>query len=253
VYELYRRLTTAFPDILFESCASGGARFDPGILGFAPQGWLSDDTDALERLAIQEGASLIYPPGSICAHVSAAPNHQTGRVTPLSFRAMVAFFGCLGYELDPTDFSDDEQVLVKQQIAFYKAHRKTFQYGIFYRLLSPIPGRSALGGPYPDKGRFAAWMTVSPDGGEAIVGVYKVLSNPNQRPFRLKLAGLDPAADYRLSVWEDGGFDEPDRDLNRGSRNGSELMNAGLLLECIPHSARKQGDFSGEIFVLEKI
>jgi alpha-galactosidase len=243
VYALYTRLTRAFPDILFESCSSGGARFDPGILGFAPQGWLSDDTDALERLAIQEGASLVYPLSSMGAHVSAAPNHQTGRLTPISFRGMVSFFGCLGYELDPTQFSDEDAGVVKKQIEFYKAHRKCFQYGRFYRLLSSVPGRN------PQRGRYAAWMSVL--GSEAIVGVYKILINPNRRPFRLKLAGLDPTAQYRVSVWEGGSFEKEDKELNCGIRGGDELMQAGLLLECVDQP--RHGDFFSELFILERI
>ena len=102
VYDLYARLTAAFPDILFESCASGGGRFDPGMLAFAPQAWTSDDTDAIERLRIQWGTSLAYPLSSMGAHVAAVPNHQTGRITPIATRAAVAFFGVFGYELDPT-------------------------------------------------------------------------------------------------------------------------------------------------------
>jgi alpha-galactosidase len=249
VYDLYTRLTRAFPDILFESCSSGGGRFDPGILGFAPQGWLSDDSDAMERLAIQEGASLIYPLSSMGAHVSAVPNHQTGRLTPISFRGMVSFFGCLGYELDPTQFGENDTREVKRQIEFYKVHRKCFQYGRFYRLLSPLPGRGAINGPYPQRGRYAAWMSVLDD--KAIVGFYKILSNPNRRPWRLKLAGLESDAQYRVSLWEDGGFDEEDKQLNCGVRGGGELMQAGLLLEC--GSQLRHGDFFSELFILEKI
>jgi alpha-galactosidase len=248
LYDLYDRLTGAFPDILFESCSSGGARFDPGILGYAPQGWLSDDTDGLERLAIQEGASLVYPLSSLCAHVSAVPNHQTGRVSPLSFRGMTAFFGCLGYELDPTTFNGEEEEAVRRQIEFYKVHRRCFQQGRFYRLLSPLPGRADIDGPYPQKARYAAWMTVL--GGKAIVGVYKLLVNPNRRPFRLKLAGLDLAAQYRVDVWDGGDFEEEDRRLNCGIRGGDELMQAGLLLES--NAALRHGDFFSELFVLEQ-
>lgn len=186
------------------------------------------------------------------AHVSAIPNHQTRRLTPLPFRAMVSFFGCLGYELDPTKFSAEEQEAVKKQIAFYKAHRRTFQYGNFYRLLSPLPGRSVINGPYPLNGRFAAWMTVSEDGKEAIVGVYKILSNPNQRPFRLKLAGLENDADYQVTVWEEGGYSAEDKNLNCGERGGDELMQAGLLLECTGHHSPKNGDFFSELFLLRK-
>ncbi len=104
LYDLYGRLTSAFPDILFESCAGGGGRFDPGLLAFAPQAWTSDDTDAVERLRIQWGTSLAYPTSSMAAHVSAVPNHQVGRLTSLATRAAVAFFGVFGYELDATAF-----------------------------------------------------------------------------------------------------------------------------------------------------
>src|SRR6185503_5716424 len=139
-YDLYARLTAAFPDVLFESCASGGGRFDPGMLAFAPQAWTSDDTDAVERLAIQWGTSLVYPPSSIAAHVSAVPNHQTGRVTPLGTRAAVAFFGVFGYELDPVGMSEDERAAVRDQVAFYVRHREVLQYGRFHRLVSPFAG-----------------------------------------------------------------------------------------------------------------
>jgi alpha-galactosidase len=248
-YDLYARLTGAFPNILFESCSSGGARFDPGVLGFAPQGWLSDDTDGLERLAIQEGASLVYPLSSMGAHVSAVPNHQTGRVSPLSFRGMTAFFGCLGYELDPAKFSPEEEEAVKRQIEFYKAHRRCFQQGRFYRLVSSLPGRAGIDGPYPQKARYAAWMAVLDN--TAIVAFYKILACPNRRPFRLKLAGLDPAARYRVDVWDGSDFEEEDRRINRGIRGGDELMQAGLLLECNP--ALRHGDFFSELFVLERL
>jgi alpha-galactosidase len=252
LYALYNRLTKAFPEILFESCASGGARFDPGLLGFAPQAWLSDDTDAVERLSIQEGASLIYPLSSMGAHVSAIPNHQTGRLTPLSFRAMVSFFGCLGYELDPTKFSDEEREAVKKQIVFYKAHRRIFQYGRFYRLLGNL-GNGFINGCRTLNSRLASWMAASPDGKEAIVGVYKLLDSPNQRPFRLKLAGLEREADYQVTVWEEGGFSEEDRDMNCGERGGDELMHAGLLLECTGHHSPRKGDFFSELFFLRKL
>ena len=118
-----------FPEILFESCASGGGRFDPGLLAYAPQGWTSDDTDAIERLAIQWGTSHVYPLSAMGAHVSAVPNHQTGRVTPLATRAAVALFGVFGYELDPTALTADEAAQVRDQIAFYRRHRTTFQRG----------------------------------------------------------------------------------------------------------------------------
>ena len=140
MYELYDRLTTAFPEILFESCAGGGGRFDPGLLAFAPQAWTSDDTDAIERLKIQWGTSLAYPVSSMAAHVSAVPNHQVGRITPLATRAAVAFFGVLGYELDPTTLTAEERRQVADQVAFYVSQREVLQYGRFVRLRSPFEG-----------------------------------------------------------------------------------------------------------------
>ena len=144
-YDLYARLTAAFPDVLFESCAGGGGRFDPGMLAFAPQAWTSDDTDAVERLAIQWGTSMAYPLSSMAAHVAAVPNHQTGRITPIDTRAAVAFFGVFGYELDPTTLSDADRASVAAQIAFYKEHRETFQRGRFVRLAAR--SRRASGPP----------------------------------------------------------------------------------------------------------
>jgi alpha-galactosidase len=240
VYDLYRRLTTTFPDVLFESCCSGGGRFDAGILAFAPQGWLSDDTDAVERLSIQEGASLVYPQSSVGAHVSAVPNHQTSRVTPLAFRAMTSFFGVLGFELDPTKLAGDEKAAIATYIAFYKAHRRTFQYGNFTRLESPVGNRHA------------AWMVTTADGVEAIVGVYKILSNPNQKPWYLHLAALDHNVLYDVGVWEEGGYDAADKALNCGTRGGDELMSAGLLLECAAPNTPKRGDFAAELFLLHR-
>src|SRR2546423_11085441 len=129
VYALYARLTGAFPDILFESCAGGGGRFDPGLLAFAPQTWTSDDTDAMERLSIQYGTSLVYPLSSIVAHVSAVPNHQVGRITSLDTRAAVAFFGVFGYELDPTGVSADDRAAVPRKVAFFKRWRAPLPRG----------------------------------------------------------------------------------------------------------------------------
>ena len=120
VYDLYERLTMAFPEVLFESCASGGGRFDPGMLYYAPQGWTSDDSDAIERLKIQYGTSMCYPLSSIGSHVSVVPNHQVFRNTPLHTRANVAYFGTFGYELDLNKLTEDEIKEVKEQIVIMK-------------------------------------------------------------------------------------------------------------------------------------
>jgi alpha-galactosidase len=239
VYELYRRLTEAFPEILFESCAGGGGRFDPGMLAFAPQAWTSDNTDAVERLSIQWGTSLAYPLSSMSAHVSAVPNHQVGRMTPLATRAAVAFFGVFGYELDATALTKDERREVADQVAFYKRHRDVFQRGRFVRLRSPFDG----------DGNETAWMAVSDDARRAVVGWYQVLNRPAPGPGRLRLRGLDPSTPYRVSTW-------PERDdgvarANSGERGGDELMTAGLFLGLDRAEAAGQGDFRARLFVLE--
>jgi alpha-galactosidase len=237
VYDLYRRLTGAFPDILFESCAGGGGRFDPGMLAYAPQGWLSDDTDGLERIHIQGGASLVYPPGCWGSHVSATPNHQTGRITALSFRAMVAFFGNLGFELDPTLLTGAEKAEIARYSGFYQAHRKVFQHGRFSRLTDTT------------RTDYAGWQVSLED--ETIVGFYKLLAHPNRQDFRLPLCDLDPAALYDVSIWEEGGFEERDKAYNCGQRGGDELLYSGLLLDST--FVTKHGDFFAELFLIHKL
>ena len=178
VYRLYQRLIDRFPRILFESCSSGGARFDPGMLYYAPQCWASDDTDAVERLKIQYGTSFVYPVSSMGAHVAAVPNHQLGRVTSLPTRANVAFFGAFGYEMDLTRLPPRGRELVARQVAFFKQYRRLLQFGAFWRLQSPFAHNEA------------AWMTVSPDRETALVGDYLVLQQANAGYRRIRLAGL---------------------------------------------------------------
>ena len=188
VYDLYERLTAANPEILFESCASGGGRFDPGMLYYAPQCWLSDDTDAIERIYMQYGTSLCYPVSSFGTHVSTSPNQQVFRRTPLHTRANVAFFGTFGYELDLNTLTEGELRQIRGQVALMKQYRELFQFGTFYRLVSPFENR-----------RFASWMAVSPDRRTAIVGWYKILNEVNGPFHRVRLKGLDPAAVYSVS------------------------------------------------------
>lgn len=203
VYDLYERLISDFPDILFESCASGGARFDAGMLYYAPQAWCSDNTDAVDRLRIQTGTSYGYPISSIGSHVSAVPNQQTGRNTTIDFRANVAYFGTFGYELDLNEITDEEFDEVKKQIEFMKKYRELIQYGDFYRLRSPF------------ENDLSAWMVVSEDRTQAIVGCYTLRSNVNTMTARVKLKGLSPDIMYHI---RDNAF------------YGDELMNIGLML-----------------------
>ena len=230
VYRLYDRLTEGFPHVLFESCASGGGRFDPGLLYYAPQGWASDNSDAVERLKIQYGTTFCYPVSSIGAHVSAVPNHQVNRVTPLSIRADVACFGTFGYELDLNRLTAEERTQVRSQIAFMKEYREVIQFGDFYRLLSPF------------ESNFTAWMVVSKDRRTALVGWYRVLNEVNGPYRRVKLRGLDPALDYAV----DGG----------ARRGGDELMRLGLLTTDSAAGERQPDepaacDFDSHIFVLK--
>jgi len=240
VYELYRRLTAAFPEILFESCAGGGGRFDPGLLAFAPQAWTSDDTDAVERLSIQWGTSLLYPLSSMGAHVSAVPNHQTGRITPLATRAATAFFGVFGYELDATRWTAEERAAVADQIAFYRAQREVLQRGRFVRLVGPEDG----------DGNLVAWMAVAADRRRAVVGIYRILNRPNPGPRRIRLRGLDPAATYRVSTWPAGDDDAVSR-ANQGLRGGDVLRRVGLVLDADRHEVSAEGDFWARVFVLD--
>jgi len=241
VYELWRRLTEAFPDVLFESCASGGGRFDPGMLAFAPQTWTSDDTDAIERIAIQWGTSLAYPLSSMGAHVSAVPNHQVGRVTPLATRAAVAFFGVFGYELDPRRLTDADRAAIRDQVAFYTAHRDVLQFGHFHRLHSPFEG---------DRNS-AAWMSVAGDAQHAVVGWYRVLNRADPGPERLRLRGLDPTRRYRVTPWPALG-DRIER-VNALVRGGDDLMQVGLFFEADRHEASALGDFHARVFALDVV
>lgn len=226
VYDLYTRLREEFPEILFESCSSGGARFDPGMLYFAPQTWTSDDTDAAERMKIQYGTSFVYPVSSMGAHVSAVPNQQMGRTTPIATRANVAFFGAFGYELDLNALTQEEMDQVKKQIAFMKEQRELIQFGKFYRLLSPFEGSAA------------AWMVVSEDQSKALAGYYQRNHKINTAAVRLKLQGLD--ADRRYEVVIDG---------KKSGHYGDELMYAGLVLSR-SLLLEKGGDFASLLISL---
>ena len=234
VYDLYTRLTTEFPEILFESCASGGARFDPAMLYFAPQTWTSDDTDASERVKIQYGTSMVYPVVSMGSHVSAVPNHQLLRTTPLETRGNVAYFGTFGYELDLNLLSDEEIEMVKKQITFMKQYRDLIQVeGDFYRLLSPFAGNDA------------AWMVVSRDQTEAIAGFYQRLNKINASWLCLRLQGLSEDSLYEVSRNVLG-------ETKSYQAYGSELMYAGIPIDR-EELNEKGGDFASLLYVLKKI
>ncbi|WP_353334851.1 alpha-galactosidase [Bifidobacterium psychraerophilum] len=233
VYQLYDRLTKQYPHVLFESCSSGGGRFDPGMLAYAPQAWTSDDTDAVERLKIQWGTSLAYPLCTMGSHVSAVPNHQVNRITPLKTRGDTAFFGLLGYELDITKLDEEERAAISDQVAFYKSHRALFQYGDFIRLTSPYEG----------DGNITSWGVVDPQRDMGIFALYQVLAKPNDRYHRFIFKGLDPNKSYTVN--------ESDEHFA-----GSELMHAGIVLDQL-FGVRKQldrtFDFTSRMFIVESV
>lgn len=222
LYKILETLTTRFPNVLFESCSSGGGRFDGGMLYYMPQTWTSDNTDAVSRLKIQYGTSLQFPPVTMGSHVSASPNHQIGRCTPLQTRFGVALSGNLGYELNPTELSDDEKQIIKEEISLYKNLREAIQFGDFYRLVSPFDKNAA------------AWNFVSEDKNTVVFLHVQVLSQPAYNVPVIFLQGLDPDDLYqRQDTGEVFG--------------GDELMYAGVTIP------RKKEDFSAALIIYEKI
>lgn len=205
LYELLERLTTAFPDVLFEGCSGGGGRFDAGMLYYCPQIWCSDDTDAFERTKIQYGTSFFYPVSAIGSHVSAVPNHQTGRITPIETRAVTAMAGSFGYELDLNTLSHDEKQEVKEQIVRFKKDGPLIHNGLYYRLSDSL------------NDKYAMWEFVSEDKKEVLVHGVIFHTEPNRTQYLAKLRGLLPDTNYRLVE-------------NGEVYKGRALMNGGILL-----------------------
>ena len=229
LYRVLEEVTSAFPDVLFESCSGGGGRFDPGMLHYMPQTWTSDDTDAVERLKLQYGTSVVYPASAMGAHVSAVPNHQTGRSVSLRMRGEVALSGNFGFELDMAALSEEELKEAADLVRRVKEIRDLTRTGTFWRLLSPFEG------PY------TAWEFVSEDRKEALLCVYRTLSVPNMPPLRVRLRGLDGGAVYRIvedSAAEGSGME------NGAGLSGAAMMNRGLTMFL-------RGDFSSRVIRLK--
>ena len=206
VYNMQERLVTEFPDLLLENCSGGGARFDPGMLYYSPQIWCSDDTDAIERLEIQEGTALIYPLSTIGAHVSVCPNHAVGRNTPFETRGDVALAGTFGYELDITKLSDEEKDIVRNQTKQYHKYNSLVRDGDYYRIAS-----------FSENGYCDCYMVVSKDKSEALMTFVQVRGIPNSRSRKIKLQGLDENAVYAIEGTEE-------------EYSGEMLMKGGLLV-----------------------
>ena len=192
LYELLERITTNFPDILFESCSGGGGRFDMGMLYYMPQVWTSDNTDPIDRLYIQYGTSFAYPISAMGAHVSASPNHGTARVTPLKTRGVVAYFGTYGVELDINKMTDDEKSEIQRQIIEFKKHYDLIQYGEYYRLQ----------GPFDETKYYTVWEVAKEDGSEAIVASVRNRNEAGLVHEIVKLKGLIPDQFYKVNNGE---------------------------------------------------
>ncbi|MBO6239596.1 MAG: alpha-galactosidase [Butyrivibrio sp.] len=220
VYDLQERLVTDFPDLLLENCSGGGARFDAGMLYYSPQIWCSDDTDAIERLKIQEGTALVFPLSTMGAHVSDCPNHTVGRTTPFNTRGDVALSGTFGYELDITGISRKDREAIKEQVENYHKFSDIYRNGDYYRLAS-----------YQRNHEFDAWMVVSKDKKRALLTCVQVVAAPNGKKRVLKLDGLDKNMDYRIA-------DSNMRIL------GSTLKSAGLQIDM------PAGDYQSKLIYL---
>lgn len=216
LYRVLEELTGKFPEILFEGCSGGGGRFDAGLLYYIPQIWGSDTTDAIERLSIQYGASFGYPVSAMGTHVSMVPNHQTGRVTPLSTRACMAMAGSFGYELDISRLTKEEKAEIREQILLFKERYALIQRGDYYRISSPLEGTCTV------------WEIADPSGGEALVSAVYHHVQANPVPVRVKVQGLKDGADYQLFLNEDFKEKYPGRRLPYGYASGETISGASL-------------------------
>ncbi len=223
VYELQERLLRDFPNLLLENCSSGGGRFDPGMLYYSPHIWASDNTDAIDRLKIQEGTALVYPLSSMGAHVAACPSHTNGRVTPFETRGHVALPGCFGYELDLTRLTPEEKAMIPGQLEDYRKYGPVFRTGDYYRLAS-----------YSENHEYDALMAVSKDKRLAVIDYVQVMSRYRGKSIRVRLNGLDENLYYRCS------------------ETGEVHSGAGWMFGGVP-LPKLNGDFLSRLIVLEAV
>ena len=205
VYDFLEKLTKRYPDILIEGCSGGGGRFDAGMLYYTPQIWCSDNTDAINRTRIQYGTSFFYPVAAMGSHVSAVPNHQTGRVTSMHTRGVAAMSGTFGYELNPALLNAEEKAEIRAQLAQYREYQELIREGDYYRLSNPF------------QDNLAAWMVVSDDRSKALVSVIRLTAEANPPAAYVTLKGMEEDAFYREKTT---GKVYP----------GAALMEAGILL-----------------------
>ena len=220
-YKIMAAITEAFPDVLFEGCCSGGGRFDPGVLAYMPQIWASDDSDAAARLNIQTGTSMCYPVSSVSSHVTACPNHQTGRTVPLKTRADVAYGGTFGYELDITKMTDEEIEEIKKQIKFRIEIDGIIRNGDLYRLQSPFDSN------------YCTYEIISKDGKSVYLFSCRKTCAAQSQDARVKLAALNTGAMYA--------------DASGKVYGAEQLMKRGLRFRY------SGGDYSTDVIVLKQI
>lgn len=225
VYDFLQKLLNRYPHILIEGCSGGGGRFDAGMLYYTPQIWCSDNTDAIERIKIQYGTSFGYPVSAVGSHVSAVPNHQTGRTTEFQTRSVVAMAGSFGYELDLNLITEEEKNLVRQQIRDFKRFWRLIHQGEYYRLTDPLA-----------ESEYAAWEFAGEDGAEALLNVVTLNTQCNPAMECVRLKGLQEDCRYRVETVLWGGREE--EKLKDMVCWGSDLMYAGLPVPRLDNEYR---------------
>lgn len=239
--KICQRIRAKYPDLTIQACASGGGRANYGVLPYFDEFWVSDNTDALQRIYMQWGTSYFFPAIAMGSHISATPNHQTSRTIPLKYRVDVAMSGRLGMEIQPKNMTEEEKALCKNAIAEYKKIRPVVQLGDIYRLLSP----------YDNQG-VASLMYVSPEKNKAVFYWWKLEQFCNQHLPRVKMAGLSPEKLYKI------------HELNRIDNillkfedqvfTGEYLMANGLEIPY-KHTVdyNKQTDYTSRVLYLEEV
>ncbi|MFV0346033.1 MAG: alpha-galactosidase [Bacteroidales bacterium] len=236
-----QRIRAKYPELTIQACASGGGRVNYGLLPYFDEFWVSDNTDALQRIYMQWGTSYFFPAIAMASHISATPNHQTFRTIPLKYRIDVAMSGRLGMEIQPKDMSEEDKNLCRKAIAEYKEIRPIVQEGDLYRLMSP----------YDNLG-VASLMYISPDKDDAVFYWWKTEHFCNQHLPRVKMAGLD--TDKKYKVTELNSIDNEPLSFEGKVFSGAFLMSNGLE---IPYNHKvdyhKQNDYSSRILRLSEI
>lgn len=236
-----QRIRAKYPDLTIQACASGGGRANYGYLPYFDEFWVSDNTDALQRIYMQWGTSYFFPAIAMASHISAAPNHQTFRTIPLKYRIDVAMSGRLGMEIQPKNMTDEEKELCRKAIADYKTIRPVVQFGDIYRLVSPY-----------DRLGVASLMYTSPEKDKAVFYWWKTETFVNQHLPRVKMAGLSAGKMYR--VHELNRIDNKPLEFEGKTFSGSFLMNNGLEIPYTHNvDYHKLNDYASRVLYLEEV